>query len=283
MSNWMRLCAVLLVGWMPATQAGEGAIPLFEPTTIDTPGVYVVTRNIQATDEPVITVTSSAGLVRIEINGFILWRTDGGGPVIDVETSPERPNVELLDGEVGGGQTGINGGDHVSLLRVGFYDQFGDGLDLGGVSSYDVVDCTIANSGGRGIVAQSSTPSKFIGNIVRDTGSTGVELTGQGGIIRDNSIQYAQGTGLSIVGGGYHLSGNIVRTTQVGAANGDGIYVDGFRNLIENNVSADNGGYGVVFAVTGGTNNAYRGNMLLGNVDGAVGGPTNRDEGGNIQ
>ena len=59
------LCAS---SWLPASLAADGAIPIWEPTTINQPGRYVVTRNITHNVNPVISI--DADNVFLDLNGF---------------------------------------------------------------------------------------------------------------------------------------------------------------------------------------------------------------------
>jgi len=264
--------------------ADEGRIPIYEPVTLTEPGHYVLTRTIQA-GGAIITIEASALEVYIDLNGFFIWRTDTAGPVIDVVPDGEiRPGVHLRNGAVAGGQTGIDGGDQVVLRNVGFFDQAGSGIDLSIASSVTMTDCTVANSGQRGIILGSGS-HRIVGNEVRNTGDSGIELSGSGALVVDNIVHSATKNGISITGDGNRVSRNTVRGSSETSpgVDGDGIYIEGSRNLVEDNHVEGNPGFGIVFAPAS-AGNAYRGNMLRGNGDSVRDDnvPPNTDAGGNI-
>ena len=75
---WFRALAILLATVAPAF-AGEGRIPIWEPTAITAAGKYIVTRNINGPPGvPVIDILASG--VDIELNGQTL--VGSGAPVI---------------------------------------------------------------------------------------------------------------------------------------------------------------------------------------------------------
>jgi hypothetical protein len=80
---------------------------------------------------------------------------------------------------------------------------------------------------------------------------------------------------------GHRISGNVINGVVGGAA--VGVFVTGTRNLIDSNQIDGLGGCGITFFL-GAFDNAYRDNMLFGNLGGPVCGvvAANIDAGGNI-
>ena len=91
-----------------AAAADEGRVPLWEPTVIQKPGSYVVTRDIQATNEIVLSIEVDG--VTVDLNGFTLSSTSSQLPAVRVTgTAGMQKGVTLRNGRVTGGLHGIHG------------------------------------------------------------------------------------------------------------------------------------------------------------------------------
>jgi parallel beta-helix repeat protein len=103
----LKIAAAIVVVFvaLPA-MAGEGRIPVYQPTAISSPGKYVVTRNIANNGAPVIIIQASE--VDLDINGFTLREGSGAAPVIEIVS--DDVDVVIRNGFLEGGRESIERG-----------------------------------------------------------------------------------------------------------------------------------------------------------------------------
>jgi len=118
--------------------------------------------------------------------------------------------------------------------------------------------------------------NRIIGNTLRDGLQNGIWITATvpGNTLRDNVIRDTDIAAIRIYSDGNRIVGNVT----TGCAS-HGLAINGNRNLVERNLSEDNGGCGITFP--SGAGHAYRDNMIRGNVTAVCGSAT--DAGGNVQ
>lgn len=206
--------ATLLISTLPAL-AAEGAIPIFEPTTITEPGHYVVTRNISSSS-PIITISSSR--VDIDLNGFELT----GGTTAPVITGSTVQDVLIRDGSVVAGNPGIyfEISGQITIENTAVRGSGGIGIHLNG-SEYTVRRCTIA-AGLQAIhaVAAFGTPGLIAENVIKECGTSAATTEcvlvqgGYGVTIRDNKF----------VGLVYGVNGIRLNSSPASSASGNSFY-----------------------------------------------------------
>ena len=99
------LALLLTLASLPA-MAGEGRIPLWEPTVIDQPGHYVLTRDISADTGPVINIQADG--VTLDGNGYTISLSSTTEPVIQIGgVGVSQTGIVLSNSKVSGGLHGI--------------------------------------------------------------------------------------------------------------------------------------------------------------------------------
>ena len=238
--------------------AGDGAIPIWEPTTISEPGNYILIRNVGdfLTDD---TITIAADNVDLDLNGFTIT----------------------------GGTTGILA---TSVSGVSVHDGFilcaTDGLRFATVSEFSVRRLTIESeddapvsvSGSRGVVEGNKVSGEIFsvhGNSISVLGnesSAWLFLDCVGCRVAGNEYSYMQlwGTGNLVrdsTTGRIDLYGsdNLVKDNVVTSSSLHGLVVTGSRNQVEGNLLMSHDRYGLRFEPAS-TDNVYRGNTVRGNA-----------------
>jgi parallel beta-helix repeat protein len=157
---------------------------------------------------------------------------------------------------------------------------------LEGLHDGAVTDNSITGSGGGIDLVQPSAAIGCGGNLIARNDVRGVN-SGEGLQVDvacdDNRIE---ANTFSAMGHGILLnsSDNLVVENVANGCYYSGVFIGGARNLVARNQIDRNSGDGIYFA-SGSTGNAYRDNILRGNVPAAVGGPalaSNTDAGGNV-
>jgi parallel beta-helix repeat protein len=272
---------------IPTVLGGEGAIPVWQPTTISQPGEYVVTRNIRSTPgQTVIWIQSSD--VEVNLNGFTVENTGTTGYVIRIANGLD--NVVIRDGCIRGGATGVymEGGDtRVSVLdnriKADSYGIGANGCDRCRVSgniiearNFDGVQIpgdelsvtgnTISPSGRYGIYMPSGESAHIADNLITDC-EKGIWLISlDGSRIAENVIRGCSGDGLQLS----EARGNQVLDNTVSGCTGNGLWIDGSAgtpaafNQVEENLLSENG-QGLVLG-SWSQNNVYRANTARGNA-----------------
>ncbi len=241
--------------------AGDGATPLWEPTTISTPGSYVLTRDIVSAVNPVLTITASN--VQLDLNGFRIegdadiFAADvvlvsgvsgtviengavvGGGAAIRLSTNSTQ--FVLRDLILRGGRTGIGVSSNSArgrIERVVVQATSDNGISISGTAMQ--VQNNVINSAINGIVVENCASCQVSGNTVRGASVSAISVNqGSGNLIFRNTISGAT-TGLRISQGGYHVvDGNVLSgNTSYGLH----LRNTSFENVYRANVARNNGG-----------------------------------------
>jgi len=290
--------------------AAEGRTPIAVPTTITSPGQYVVTRNIASGAGTIITIDTDD--VDLDLNGFLLDGSGSGASVISgtAHTGLVIRNGKLIQDFIGiritdGKRVVIedlqirgNGFRGISLERTsgfavrrnvigshvseGIYVQGESGSPVSGTVEHNVID-----AGGEGIRFDNTSGVGALNNRISNMNSHGIIfLFATGCLVADNTIETTVG--------GLRLSSaqqcTVARNVVSDSGGQIGLEVGGSDNFIlENLVTKANRG---IFVggnrnhvvgnaannnsshgfVFNGNDHVYRGNMARGNA-GANGSP----------
>ncbi len=277
------LCVVVLACVLPVSpiSSSEGAIPIFRPVTITTPGKYVLTRDVTGSGSATIAVTSTSD-VHIDLNGFTVERTDGGVAI----SAYGADRLHVRNGKLKGGGFTAYASEDIIVTGLTIFEPTGDGISLDdstGIISHNV----ISGAGSSGINAMAGEMPflevTIVHNVISDPDWHGISLgnvyrsvvsdnqilnalygiqffSSAGGDVHRNTI-HGSDTGIQVYGvDGAHVYRNTVR--ECGTA---GIYLQhSDYNHIEANVLTGNGN-GLHFD-TNANNNVYRGNTSRGNT-----------------
>ena len=178
--------------------ASEGRYPIYEPTTITSPGKYIVTRNITAAG---IIINVQSSNVDIDLNGFTLESTAPTDPVINVQGVS---HVAIRNGIVSYGQNSIHVQGTIQVVIEDIASYYANGAAILMVdSSGDVRRCHIFSPYGEGIYFENyGAPGVFEDNVIEGTQSTGIRVVyGRGAVISGNRL-------ISVSGNAIHLSGS---------------------------------------------------------------------------
>ncbi|MGD8279046.1 MAG: right-handed parallel beta-helix repeat-containing protein [Gemmatimonadota bacterium] len=216
------LLLVLLLLASPFAAADEGRVPIpfaapvATPIVIDSPGSYVLTRNLAATGSgPVIRIETTD--VTLDLDGKVVtaFSTSRG-----IEVGPGGDAV-IRNGSIRGGTDGVFG-------------------DEG--SSVTIEDVHIAGGSGGGVVLFGTVVAVVRRAVIEDTGGVGIALEGSAGSVyatlADNVIRNAHDGICAFDGGSVEISNNRLREIAAGAFAG-AIVVDSIdaalitRNTIE--------------------------------------------------
>ncbi len=283
----LALVALMSVG---VAQAAEGRIKIHSlasgpPFTINNPGHYILTKNINLTGGSAIIVNSDC--VELNLNGKSIVST-GPGNLIDVVAG--RSDVSIHNGWLTGGSIGINyfsggartrmrirdvemramgqngirifGAENVELVANQITDITGDGIYVDGNNNSFTgrfVENTVHLVDGNGIFIEGLEGGDVIRNVVRrfglSTGFAGLWLSGQttafvgGNLIQGNTVSFGSAHGIAIGDGSQNnqvLENVIYENTGIGL----GLYSsDG--NQVKRNTIGNNGGDGIMINATG--------------------------------
>jgi len=236
--------------------AGEGRIPLWQPTTIAQSGEYVVTRDIGLTPSPTSprAITVTADDVDIDLNGFTLRL---GEPVIYAENVS---NLHIHNGQI------VAFEDAIALINV-------DRFVIRRVQIDSWEDLAVIVSGTNGLLEDNQV----------DYFNGGIFASGNGIDIRRNEL-HGWDVGISLqecigckarentLTGGAHIlvdaatTGNLIMNNVLSGIGGfgDGIKIEGSRNHVEGNLVTDFQGFGLFFTQPSAFN-VYRRNTVRGN------------------
>jgi parallel beta-helix repeat protein len=280
------LCVVSISLVVPA-MAGEGRIPIWEPTVITQDGNYIVTRDIASPGGPVIQVTGLRS-VEIDLNGFTLYGPSGGGAAIQAN---EVINLTVRNGTLwatGPPSDGIGAFDthKVVIEDVKFQDHSSSGIYLtnplqvairrniviGGADGLfiqgpgegveGIIEQNVFKAVGAGINVDTATSLSILNNQIvgADDAVVGIDLTTANScIVAQNTVE-GFSYGIELL---FALGNKIYNNTVHRCGEGFRI-IDSSGNLILENVSNLNSSYGMY--VTGGFNRIH-GNVLTDNGD----------------
>ena len=193
-----RISLILaVVAMVPLAQSDEGRTPLYEPTTINMPGSYVLTRDLSSPTGPVLTIMTEG--VTVDLNGFEIHGMDPAAPAIlfdpPISEADHGDNyLSLHGGSVVGGLYGLHvtGGQkrNVTLHHMLFGGAVNTAVRVDDVGSFQasMVD-TVETVVGFDLMCQPPDPCGPA--TVRDSNiqaSRGVQCTGVTCGIRGNSF-----------------------------------------------------------------------------------------------
>jgi hypothetical protein len=229
------LCLLFTAGAM----AGDGAIEIWEPTTITESGSYVVTRDITAL---LTIITITADNVDVDLNGFTLNTDTITHAAIHI--SAPAKNVTIENGTVVGGG--------------GIYAEWG-------VERLTVRRLNVQGTNGHAITAGVSHESVFEDNVITAR-LIGISSDFNKSVIRRNTITSSESGGILVTGDGNLIVDNLIEDCAE-----DGIHLNVYanHNHITGNLLINNGLYGLVIH---GGDNVYRGNVARGNSGTLCGG-----------
>jgi hypothetical protein len=208
--------ALFIAAAVPALAAG--AIPVWEPTTISSPGHYVVTRDFTVSGAFGIPITITSPDVVLDLGGHTVTSTvPGAAPAVYIVPGPGGGTIEIRNGHLRGGRGVLYEGDPVaSPIRLRFEGlhvaawAVGGAMEVEGAPVVEVVRCTIQSSD-YGIVAneESGLTGLFAENVI-EAGFVGLALEAlRAGVVRDNVVR--ANLGIIISGDdGLDPNGNVV-------------------------------------------------------------------------
>jgi parallel beta-helix repeat protein len=233
--------------------AGEGRQPIYQPTVINTPGKYIVTRNISAAGMgmPVIDIQSPD--VDVDLNGFTLT----GDPLFPVVLAFQVDNVTVRNGTVKDGETGVRfkGNQDLEPFRKAVAEDINAiggtwGIWLSDYTDFAIRRNNVTRTGGDAILVQGHIDHTTMGTIehnrIYDIEDPGIVVTkGSSVAILNNRIEdLLDGPGIHYGNGsGGLIEGNTVLRTLTGA-HGIEIY-DSKGCKVANNVVREVAGNGI--------------------------------------
>jgi len=257
---WMRSLAVVVALTVSPCLAAEGRTPIAVPTTITTPGQYVVTRNIASGAGTIITI--DADDVDLDLNGFLLDGSGSGASVISgvAHTGLVIRNGKLIQDSVG---IRITDGERIVIEDLQIRGAGSTGIYLERTAGFAVRRNVIGSQSAGGIFVQGTVGTPAGGTVETTVGGLRLLSVNQCTVAR-NVVSDAGGQmGLEVGGGDNFILENLVTKA------GRGIAIWGERNYVVGNASNNNSSHGFVFS---GNDHVYRGNMARGNA-GANGSP----------
>ncbi len=262
--------------------AGEGRQPIYQPTTINAPGKYVVTRNISAAGMGVPVIDIRSGDVDVDLNGFTLT----GDALFPVVLALKVDNVTVRNGTVKDGETGVRfkGDPDDPPYRKAVAEDINAiggtwGIWLSDYTDFAVRRNNVTSTGGDAILVQGHQTATTMGTIehnrVFDIDDPGIVVTrgSSVGILNNRVEDLTDGPGIHYGNGsGGLIAGNTVLITGAG---GHGIEVyDSQGCKVADNVVREAAGNGI-YVWPGNAND----NLVIENVVSASGGDGLRVEG----
>jgi hypothetical protein len=277
--------------------ADEGRIPVWEPTTIDAPGHYILTRDIATTGTEAIAILSDG--VTLDLGGRTISLGDSTqyGVRVDLSGVPAgKIGIVIRNGRIVGGQIGIYVPGIVPSLQIEGIEVYGtssDGINIslddpdkgfiGDVPIITIGKSLIHGIGGDGVKLADPRPSPLCsltmgGNLLLEIDYDGIDVDDCADtVIKNNTISEfgllgAPAAGIRLTGGG-GADAPVVTSNVIsgGGTEAVGLTVDSFSSTVgfvfENNGVSDNGDCGIV--VNGGRGR-IKGNLLVNNGDDGV-------------
>ena len=264
----------------------EARIPIESlPFTIDQPGAYYLTGNLELA-EGARGITISADDVTLDLMGFTL--SGGASQGISLVPPGEDPlqNTVVRNGTVDGFSTGLRildgeNGRYEDLQIRNAGSSGGSGVILTGASRGNVIRrCLVTESVSWGVNISATVDDAILsGNLIADciiidNNSHGIRLrAASGGQVIDNTIQNSAIIGNSGVTGASGLY--FEATSSTSAISG---------NRILDNTIVDNGSRGIYFRSSGSVmrNNEIRGNTISGQDNAGILGTSFGSESGEL-
>jgi Right handed beta helix region len=153
----------------------------------------------------------------------------------------------------------------------------------GGIFAFNVSAMSIVSNAIEGTTVGSATPGIMLfgaGNIValntiQEADGQGIEMRppSRGNKLYNNTVFSSGGNGINMIAGpGLPNSNHLVLDNVVTGSTGNGLWIGGAQNKVENNVLNENGGCGLVFSGATAVGNTFGRNMARANA-GAAGCP----------
>lgn len=287
--RWIVLPTALVGLIGTAAVAGDGVIEINQakaiagavtssdapgfPVTLDAPGSYRLTGNLDVRAEPapadVTAIEIVVSGVNLDLGGFAILGPancsgsgaslvcTGAGGGVGVHTP--HPFVQISNGTVRGmGAMGINLLGHSRVEDVTVFHSGGHGINCGFHSI--LVGNEISWNGGTGLHCLDT--NRIEGNSIRGNFGSGIHIGGQDSIIRSNLSSENGEDGIYVHLGHSVIAGNIAsRNAQ------DGIHVSWASDIFENTTHG-NGVDGIT--VTAGAGSRIHGNTARENGDDGI-------------
>lgn len=291
--RWGRLLEVAAVvgATAIAAHADEGRIPIYQATTINQPGSYVLTRDIPSGSTTAIQINASD--VDLDLGGRRILR-DGGSLAINIASG--TTNVRVHDGVISGAYAGIySAGTTMARIEDIWLSSVTNGITLfgavettiarchvqaplasgiyvkcpvGAPATLSIVDCEVSSAGGDAILVYEADGAVIRGNRVRGFGLSSAS-GGYAGIFVDGPSRSCVVEANVVVGGDddmairnagsdCRIEGNTAATSKVG------IYSTGARPTIRGNIASSNVDDGIY---SGGAHGSLLENSASGNGD----------------
>ncbi len=274
--------------------ADEGRIPVWEPVTIDSPGHYILTRDVSTTGTEAIAILSDG--VTLDLGGRTISIGDSSlyGVRVDLSGVPAaKLGIVIRNGRIVGGQTGIYVPSIVPSLRIeeievvgtsshGIHVVLDDGSRgiIGDVPIIAISDSLIHGIGGDGVKLADPRPSPICsitisGNLLMEIDYDGIELNGcADAVIKENDISEfgqldapAAGINIMSAAGGPAVSAVNANIVHEGMHQATGIMVSSTSSaagfVFENNGISNNGGSGIEILMGQGS---IKDNEIIGNA-----------------
>lgn len=278
---------IVLVSVLPSA-ADEGRIPIWEPTTIDTPGRYFLTRDLIVSGDNGIEV--DAVDVTLDLNGYSVRHVSRGQHGILLQEGSDE--ITVRNGRVSGwsnciGISGLVGPPRIRIEDMDLRDCT-YGIHLREVETFVIRDNHVSETSFVGILVQGVVPGStestglIEGNLVTTAERDGIQVSSAyGAEIRGNVVSDfctmeppmpldTPRVGLSVHGKGNRIVENVVFGSSTGCLGVRIIF--GYDSLFENNVVVGTGLSGIEFTSW----SILRGNVAAANgehglVDGELG------------
>lgn len=260
MKTTLRLLVLLACCAFPSL-AAEGRRPIYAPTTIMEPGVYVVTRDVANSGAPAIVVAS--GNVTLDLGGHTV--SSSGSTAVSVTTTG---SVTIVNGRVvaagSWGHDGINAslGNGALTLRGLQIVSAGTAVFVRATRDLRIERCEISDSGaGIDVANPSGVNAAILDNTLARIANGGISLQ-NGGLVRveGNGLMLGSTTSYAIFVSNA-LRATIARNTIF---TGDSLAIrvigDLAPVLVDGNVVAAPSGSGIT--VEGGSGHRFVGNTV---------------------
>jgi hypothetical protein len=275
--------------------ADEGRIPIWEPTTIDAPGHYILTRDIATTATEAIAILSDG--VTLDLGGRTISLGDSTlyGIRIDLSGVPTpHLDVVVVNGRIKGGGIGIYVPSILPSLKIkgmqvvgtssdGIHVSFDDGAKglTGDIPAVLISNSLIHGIGGDGVMLADPRPSPLCsltisGNVFMEIDQNGLVVDGcADAVIKDNEIAEfglldAPAAGIKLMSGAGSTGLSVVSANIVheGTYQATGIMVSSTSSAVgfvfENNGVSHNAASGIEILMGQGS---IKDNQIVGNGD----------------
>jgi hypothetical protein len=199
----------------PVALAFEARTPIWEPTTIDEAGAYVLTRDLQGTGA-LITITADG--VELDLNGHRLIGV-GSATVLSIAAAE---NVWVHGGTLSGGGVSVSGSVAVWLERLEIEAPRASGIYSSSSSAVSIRECAITAAGSDGISTRDPGPFLINSVVLSRADSDGLSMSSPlGSLVSGLTIVVAPvfaSSGVSL----YTADGNSLSDIRIDGAGGDG-------------------------------------------------------------